>query len=243
MAKNPAFPFYAQDFLVDTMRWDRAMKGLHVDLLCESWINGGLKNIKGFPAGIDGEDKLLWKKIKSKWTLTDGVWINSKLEEVRAARQKFIEKQSEKGKKSAAKRTILVEPEPSSGSTVVEPYEIEKEIEKEKDLDLKEGVQGKPLDLEFILNNALDEGYLDQEQMKWPHLDFWFEVETFKNKVRGSPDEYEDRDKGGIRNAFQYQLRNSKGKPKNGTSTNKSTDHLSSLMEGYQRRHGGAASK
>lgn len=65
----------------------------------------------------------------------------------------------------------------------------------------------------------LDEIYIDQEKIKWPHLDFAFELQTFKNKVRGSPDAYKDHRKGGIRLAFQKQLRESKNKvyadPKN----------------------------
>lgn len=123
--------------------------------------------------------------------------------------------------------------------------DIDNDSDNEIEVGIKEGVQGKPLTeldtANVLLEQSLDEAYLDQEQMKWPHLDFPFELETFRNKVRGSPGDYGTRDVGGIRLAFQYQLRNSKGKIKNGTTKDKSTEHLSGLMEGFKRRNGGTA--
>jgi hypothetical protein len=69
MAKNPAFPFYAQDYLVDTLRWSREAKSLQVDLLCESWANGALVDNNGAPDGLNDEDLKIWQKIKHKWAL------------------------------------------------------------------------------------------------------------------------------------------------------------------------------
>lgn len=134
MAKDPAFPFYAQDYLVDTIRWTRSMQGLHVSLLAESWANGGLVDDGGNPAGLGSTDVDIWLKIKHKWICVDGLWINEKLEEVRTARNNFIEKQREKGILSASKRkkqSTKIQPETNSGSTAVEPIENEKENEKE----------------------------------------------------------------------------------------------------------------
>src|SRR3954471_18456558 len=102
MAKNPAFPFYAQDYLVDTMRWTREAKSLHIDLLCESWTNGALSDNNGAPYGLSEDDLKTWQKIKHKWLLieSDGFfWINEKLEECRKNRKKFLERQIENGKK------------------------------------------------------------------------------------------------------------------------------------------------
>lgn len=64
--------------------------------------------------------------------------------------------------------------------------------------------------IEDKIKNALDEIYLEQQKSKWPHLDFMFEYRTFCEKVRGSPKTYASRDSGGIRLAFQSQLRNAK---------------------------------
>lgn len=134
MAKDPTFPFYAQDYLVDTIRWTRAMQGLHVSLLAESWANGGLPDENGIPHGLGSTDVELWLKIKHKWLLVDGMWVSPKLEEVRAEREAFRQKQREKGILSGKKRnrsSTVVQPKTNSGSTTVEPIEGESESEDE----------------------------------------------------------------------------------------------------------------
>lgn len=156
MAKDPAFPFYASDFLTDTMRWTREMKSLHVDLLAESWLNGGLSNHGStavqpegnqhlnhdYPEGLTEADQKIWLRIKSKWELIDGMWFNRKLEEVREKRNKFLKRQSDKGKASAEARKNKPSASKNKlnrGSTVVEPIENEKENEKEKELEIEVG--------------------------------------------------------------------------------------------------------
>jgi hypothetical protein len=113
--------------------------------------------------------------------------------------------------------------------------EVETETETETDARTAHVFQI-PLDEKIM--NAFDEIYIDQEKIKWGHLDFNFELESFKNKVRGSPEDYQNHDRNGIRKAFQYQLRNSKGKKLNGKPTDKATEHAASLLDGYKRRHG-----
>lgn len=200
MAKDPTFPFYAQDYLVDTIRWTRDMQGLHVSLMAESWANGGIPDDDGKPLGLGSTDVQPWFKIKHKWCLVNGLWINTKLEEVRSEREAFREKQREKGILSGKKRNQKAtkpEPKTNSGSTVVEPIEGEGESEEEIELKLKE---------------ALHEIYLEQQNPKWPHLDFMYEYRTFCEKVRGSPQHYKNHSGDGLRLAFQSHLRN--GKPK-----------------------------
>lgn len=134
MAKDPAFPFYAQDYLVDTIRWTRAMQGLHVSLMAESWANGGIPDDDGKPAGLGSTDVEPWFKIKHKWVLVDGMWTSPKLEEVRAEREAFRQKQREKGLLSGKKRnhsSTKQQPKMNSGSTTVEPIEDEDESEDE----------------------------------------------------------------------------------------------------------------
>lgn len=65
-----------------------------------------------------------------------------------------------------------------------------------------------------IFSNAFDNLYIDGQRMKWSHIDFDFEYDTFCNKVRGSPDRYKGHDVDGLRLAFQAQLRSAKSKPK-----------------------------
>lgn len=219
MAKDPSFPFYAQDYLVDTLRWSRAMQGLHVSLMAESWANGGLIDEGGMPAGLGSTDVELWFKIKHKWQLVDGVWISAKLEEVRADRTAFREKQRQKGILSGKKRNqkpTPVQPKANTGSTLVEPLECEDEKESE---------------IEIKLKGAFDEIYLEAQKMKWPHLDFMFEFRAFCEKVRGSPDHYQNHDTSGLRLALQSQLRNSKGKVNGHTKNGKqSTEELATAF-------------
>ena len=40
MAKDPTFPFYAQDFLCDTLSWSDRHIGIYTRMLCYFWING-----------------------------------------------------------------------------------------------------------------------------------------------------------------------------------------------------------
>lgn len=157
MAKDPSFPFYAQDYLVDTIRWTRSMQGLHVSLLAESWANGGLQDDGGSPAGLDRTDVELWFKIKHKWVLVDKMWINQKLEDVRADREVFRAKQREKGILSGQKRSQKAtkhQPKKNRGSTTVEPLEGESESEyevknkKEPDFS-KPDIDGEPLSFPF----------------------------------------------------------------------------------------------
>jgi hypothetical protein len=127
MAKDPTFPFYATDYLVDTLRWSRGMKSLHVDLLAESWVNGGLEDDGGHPMGLDGEDLVLWEKIKHKWVKRDGLWVNEKLEDVRVKRENFREKQREVGKKGGRpKKTVPSEEKPdtynSGNPKITQPF-------------------------------------------------------------------------------------------------------------------------
>lgn len=164
MAKDPCFPFYAQDYLVDTIRWSRAMQGLHVSLMAESWANGGLHDDNGVPAGLGSTDVELWLKIKHKWKLLSGMWISEKLEEVRAERIAFREKQREKGILSAKKRnqkSTNHQPKMSNGSTVVEPIESEDESEDEE---VKGDVNSKLYFANEIFN---DQAYV--EQLKITH--------------------------------------------------------------------------
>lgn len=68
-------------------------------------------------------------------------------------------------------------------------------------------------DIDLKLKESLDELYLDQQKPKWSHIDFDFEYQCFCEKVRGSPENYLTHTTGGMRLAFQSQLRYAKKKP------------------------------
>lgn len=141
MAKDPAFSFYAQDFILDTVQWTRAAKGLHCELLSIAWINGYIEaNEAGEPVEMDEDGIRLWNaRVRHKWILQNGRLYNNRLEETREKRKNFKESQSEKGKASARKRATEPQPEVNHGSTTVQPgipvEPSEREYEKEKELE------------------------------------------------------------------------------------------------------------
>lgn len=116
-------------------------------------------------------------------------------------------------------------------------YEYENESEIDNGIDINK-IESR---IEVLLFAALGEIYISDQKPKWGHIDFDFEVNTFKEKVRGSPLDYHTRDTAGIRNAFQYQLRNAKKKHNGkGQGINGKQQHTNSLIEGYAKRHGKA---
>lgn len=101
------------------------------------------------------------------------------------------------------------------------------------------------IDIENKLKGAFDEIYIEQQSIKWPHIDFDFEYNSFCEKVRGSPDHYANHDSQGIRLAFQAQLRNAKHKKinGNGTYTDKRQANLIDLATSFAKDVSAANSK
>lgn len=248
MAKNPAFPFYANDYLVDTLRWSRGMKSLHVDLLCESWANGKLKDVDGCPEGLTGEDKKLWTKIVHKWKLVEGCWINEKLEQCRAAREMFLKNQSDKGKKSAAVKKES-QPKVNHGSTTVQPLEDEEEKE---DFNLKIKEAEKKIDAVELMVEVLqpetfsgDIGLVYDEITRENLLMVYRDVDVddqwlkFQAKVMGSPSHYSNHGLEGLRLAFNKHLQTA---PKKYERKSKQQRNTNDLAEGWTARHGNGKS-
>jgi Holliday junction resolvase-like predicted endonuclease len=111
--------------------------------------------------------------------------------------------------------------------TVVMPVEIKTE-------DFK--YQYSEQEVEEKLTTALDEIYIDAQRPKWNHINFDFELNTFLEKVRGSPGHYQRHDTGGIRLAFQKQLRDAKSKPHGTGEGNKKQQQANSTAD-YLSNH------
>lgn len=246
MAKNPAFPFYANDYLVDTLRWSRGMKSLHVDLMCESWANGKLKDVDGCPEGLSGEDRKIWTKIVHKWVLIEGFWINEKLEQCRAAREMFLKSQSDKGKKSAAVKKES-QPKVNHGSTTVQPLEEEEEKENSFNKKLKEQ-EKKIASLEVVIDDPIiitcrdgeiresDFKYMFSESMIEDRKRIYSDVDVddqlikFKAKIRGAPGFYQSHTGDGLKLAFDRHLQNAPKKKSNGITSIKGTSRTTSAQ-------------
>lgn len=69
---------------------------------------------------------------------------------------------------------------------------------------------------------AFDELTMETYRMQFKNLDVGNELNLFRLKCNGDPQDYHARDHGGLRTAFLYQLKNSKGS--NGTAPRKGPD-------------------
>lgn len=157
MAKDPAYPCYAQDYLVKSMRWTDSMKALYNDLRAETWINGALQDNNGAPFGLHDAQRQTFLLIQKEFTLTPDGWICEDLEDARAKRAAFRQLQSTKGKKGGRPTknvtgvgvgdietpglTPAYENE-SPGLTPVKPLENENEQEQENELEDNKGGAG-----------------------------------------------------------------------------------------------------
>lgn len=176
-------------------------KGAYMELLMMQFTRGHMT--EHMIRHVIGQN---WDILKDKFRQDQaGLWFNERLDLEKDRRKNFVDtrknnvlgkNQYTKGPKKIAHKTTHITPHMTS------------HMENE---DVNENIDNN-------LNRALDEMYLDQQKPKWPHIDFDFEVNTFKEKVRGSPEDYRSHDTNGIRKAFQYQLRNAKHKHKNGTA-------------------------
>lgn len=151
MAKAPAFQFYAADFLTDTSDWTPEEVGVFIRLLSTQWINGSLPKEMDRLARISGTAVAtmveIWLTLGCKFVEgPDGKLFNPKLEEIRHQRENFLKKQSEKGKKSAARRKneprleqrLIRGYNTGSNSVATENQPLEDEVEEEI-----EGEEGK----------------------------------------------------------------------------------------------------
>lgn len=223
MAKDQKvyMPLMIGDWLKGTRGMRAEVRGVYINLLLFQWDNGYIPDNMDELFLIDPEVGKVWDKLKDKFPPAGpGKLQNKKNEEVR----EFWKKQGKNGSKGGRPKKENPDHNPNSNPEAIPNNNHH------NDLDLDNAI-------EIKLKESLHEIYIDQQRPKWGHIDFDFELNSFMEKVRGSPGHYRDHDNDGIRLAFQSQLRTAKRKP-NGTSKDKSTEHVVGLMEGFQRRHG-----
>jgi uncharacterized protein YdaU (DUF1376 family) len=118
--KSPAFQFYAKDFLTGTATMSLAERGAYVTLLSHQWDSGSVPSTAKERARMLGctasEERRIWARLVSKFTLVDDAFQNLRLEEERQKQAEFRRRQSDKGKASAATRW---QPKSNHGSTAV----------------------------------------------------------------------------------------------------------------------------
>lgn len=214
---KPYMPLMMGDWIRGTRGMKAEVRGVYIDLLIHQYDHGFLPNDFESLCLIAPELPKVWVSLKDKFEeFEKGKLQNKKLEEVR----NFFNKQGSNGKKGGRPKKEKPKPNPKPNPKVNPNPNLHNEYDYEYDISLK-------------LKESLDEIYLDQEKMKWPHIDFDFEVNAFMNKVRGSPDHYNTHTTGGLRLALQSQLRNAKRK----TNSNKSVE-INSRRSSFAQRHG-----
>jgi len=133
MAKDPAFPFYAQDFLTGVMHMDYDLRGMYITLLAYQWNNGDKipKKRLGFILGITWDN--LDIDLKEKFKDCDEYIVNERLFEERKKRLIFKEKQSINGKKGGRPKN----PNKTQKKPLEDEYEKEGEYKKEKEVEIE----------------------------------------------------------------------------------------------------------
>ena len=113
--KDPAFPFYAQDFLVGTLHMTCEETGAYIKLLAYQWVNLGIpKQRVGIILGTGWEN--IWLSIRDKFVEKNGTYYNERLEFEREKRAQFKQKQSENGKKGGRPKKNSA-PQAQNGAT------------------------------------------------------------------------------------------------------------------------------
>lgn len=100
--KSPAFSFYARDFLAGTSTMSLQEVGAYVRLLAYQWDAGSVPAEPDERARVMGcakaQERELWKRIEKKFVLTDGVYLNERLEEERTKQTDRRRRLSDNGK-------------------------------------------------------------------------------------------------------------------------------------------------
>ncbi len=235
MSKQPYIPFYVGDYLKDTRILPLAVRGAWVDLILFMWdapvrgeLIGTLQEIARMIGCDSSEAKFALDLLNQKKTadiilLTTGEYkiVSRRMKkdaEISAIR-------SEVGKKGVLSKKNKAFAEPK--------VQAKQKQNTDNDTDY---------DIELNIKGAFDEIYLEQQKMKWAHLNFDFEFITFCEKVRGSPEHYKSHESSGLRLALQSQLRNSKGKNGNG-KIDKRTAETISRREAFAKRHSSGSSE
>ena len=207
------------DWIRGTRGMRAEVKGVYIGLLIHQYDNGFIPADMDVLTLIEPEVGKVWVSLKDKFEEYEpGKLRNKKLEEVRD----FWNKQRNNGKKGGRPKEENPNNNPKANPNTNHHIDLDHDI-----------------DIEVKLKGALDEIYIGGQRPKWGHINFEFELNTFMEKVRGSPSHYAGHDTGGIRLAFQKQLRDAKFKHKNGTNQNSNIQHLAGLVEARRNKKTG----
>jgi hypothetical protein len=229
MANDPAFLFYPGDYLRDTQCLSERSQVAYDRIMCEH-----MRNICITQAQLDFFTKRLTVDEKSELLMVltpapGGYCIQWVVESIVKRREYSDSRRKNRSSKDKEVKKDMSNISKSYVSHMENEIVIEDVIENR-------------------IKDAFDEIYLEDQQMKWPHLDFKFQYRTFCEKVRGSPDHYRLHTTNGLRLALQKQLRDAKHNHKPKHSTGDLADAFAKRVmqdaaNGKFQGHGGQATK
>lgn len=142
MAKDPAFPLYAQDFIVGTMHLSMELRGQYITLLAYQWNNSDEipKKRLGLLIGCSWDD--LAVDLKEKFEDLGESIVNARLLEEREKRENFKKKQSDNGRKGGRpKKTLKPNKKPiENQNKPLEDEDVSEEEIENKDVSEEEGL-------------------------------------------------------------------------------------------------------
>lgn len=207
MGRQPYMPLYVGDYIKDTRVLPLSVRGAWVDLILFMWDNpvrgeliGTIEEVARMIGCNTDEAHFALNLLKQKGTADIYLLPTGEFKIISRRMKRDAEisqKRSEAGKNGVEAKREKVFAEAKGPAKHKQNTEYDNEYE---------------IDIENKLKGSLDEIYIDQQRSKWQHVNFDFELNSFREKVRGSPVHYANHDTGGIRLAFQSQLRNAKHK-------------------------------
>lgn len=217
MAKDPAFLFYPGDWLQGTMGMTFEEKGAYLELLIFQFNKGKFTQAQAKQV-LCICSASVFENVLQKFD-TDGTFFwKQRLSEEIERRHKFSESRKKNARGSKNKDSSKKEEK-----AYAKHMETETETENKDEYKEEKGVVGEKENQQFSdgwFSEIFDELLVESIQTTFPKHNLEEEFKIFKLKVRGSPDDYIHRDTGGIRQAFIYQLKNSKSHA-NGNGTKK----------------------
>lgn len=223
MAKDPAMLWYWNDWNSGTVTLSRHLKGCYIDLL-HAQFNSGHLSLEEIKTVLGSDFGSSWPTLQKKFeTDPKGLFFNKRLEEEQSKRKAFAESRRENRMSNHMKDHMS-------------PH---MENENRDEIRIENGSE-KTFDERFL--EAFDERTCEVLMMTFKEIpkEAWGrELQEYRTKCDLSPQDYHKRDTQGLRQGFQYQLKNYR----HGKRATKIGDKLSQLDAILAARFGAEGTK
>jgi hypothetical protein len=240
MAKDPACLWYWGDWAGGTATMTRHLKGCYMDVL-NAQFNSGPLSLEEIKTVLGSDFGSSWPALQKKFILAaTGLYYNERLQIEKEKRSAYVKsrKRNLDHPHMAPHKAKRMDPHTDNeNENVIEagngrggPEEREKQIAAQEE----------------IFRRSFDERTMEGYGMAFKGVNLQQELTDFKLKVCNAWKDYQHRDVGGIRSAFQFQLRQARERAQtqiNGTvkSTSKKQQHTADLVAAHTRKYGGGA--